>query len=186
MCTKCEWHKEWMQRVTHPWLAVMNDSPHRTLLQPQLWLTQPTNKDDTWQLTMLVKIPAIPPEDKKLGVCLLLPSPQLSPRPLSLSFYFSIFFLFSLSRRTTWGAQALFFKLGLWLVQLLGLQQKALASFFFVVVVSFFFSRFYDWQLSHLFGPWNHLEWRWKVWCSPVIPKPWGTCHRACPHMGKQ
>lgn len=130
MCTKCEWHKEWVQRVTHPWLAVMNDSPHRMLLQPQLWLTQPTNKDDTWQLTMLVKIPAIPLEDKKLGVCLLLPSPHLSAGPLSHSFYFSILFLFSLSWRTTWGAQALFFKLGLWLVQLLGVCLKALAVFF--------------------------------------------------------
>lgn len=132
VCTKCECHKGCVQHVTHPWLAVMNDSPHRmNAAEPQLWLTQPTNKDDTWQLTMLVKIPAIPPADKKLGVCLLLPSPHLSARPLSLSFFFSIFFLFSLSQRTTWGAQALFFKLGLWLVQPLGVWLKVLAVFCF-------------------------------------------------------
>lgn len=151
------------------------------LLQPQLWLTQPTNKDDTWQLTMLVKILAIPVEDKKLGVCLLLPSPHLSARPLSLFFFFSSLFLFSLSWRTTWGAWALFFKLGIRQVQPLCVGSKAQILFYF-----YFFSQLCYWQLSHFFGPWNHLGWRWRGWCSLFLHKLLGTCRRACPHMFKQ
>lgn len=111
----------------------MNGSPHRSLLQPQHWLTQPTNKDDTWQLTTLVENP----RDcyRRHRAERLPPSSHLSARPissLSLSFFLSLTLL-SLSfvsekeKQTTQEGRAPF---GLWPAPALNMLSEVLLCCF--------------------------------------------------------